>query len=54
MSEQLDALCASVMALKREENRIKEQRTGIENEIAAMVAKKVEGTDTAKTDRYIR
>ena len=52
MSDQLAAMCASIMALKREENGIKEQRAAIENEIAAMLTTKDEGTDSAKKGIY--
>lgn len=48
----LEDKCAYLLELKEQENIIKEQRIEVENDIAAIVATKEEGTDKAEVGSF--
>ena len=52
MQTKIDLLAVKLEAIKDAENRLKTQRIRLENDIAGMVATKLEGTDTVKTGLY--
>jgi len=51
-TEQIERLAGTILRLKEDENSIAKGRVAAEEELAALIATKDEGTDTAKTGMF--